>query len=107
MGSPGVGPLLGRRAAVDGGPEGVRRFYEPGLRRRGAFPPPIELVLFGPGTEHGLDDAEHRLRKALFLGVITPDTVAALGERAERAWAAAIDRWTGRDRGCAVRRGGA
>jgi fatty-acid peroxygenase len=90
--------LLGRRAAVIGGPEGVRRFYQPGLRRRGAFPPPIKLVLFGPGTEHGLDDAEHRLRKALFLGVITPDTVAALGERAERAWAAAIDRWTGRDR---------
>ncbi len=90
--------LLGRRAVVVGGPEGVRRFYDPRLRRRGAFPLPVKLVLFGPGTVHGLDDAEHHLRKALFLGVITPETVAALGERAERAWAATVDRWSGRDR---------
>lgn len=90
--------LLGRRAAVVGGPAGVRRFYDPRLRRRSAFPPPIKLVLFGPGTVHGLDDAEHRLRKALFLGVITPDTVAALGGRAEREWTAAVERWSGRQR---------
>jgi fatty-acid peroxygenase len=90
--------LLGRRAVVVGGPEGVRRFYDPRLRRRRAFPAAIQLLLFGPGTVHGLDDAEHHLRKALFLGVITPETVAALGERAEREWAARIDGWAGRDR---------
>jgi fatty-acid peroxygenase len=90
--------LLGRRAVVVGGPAGVRRFYDPRLRRRGAFPLPVKLVLFGPGTVHGLDDAEHRLRKALFLGVITPETVAELGERAEREWAAAIAGWSGRER---------
>lgn len=76
----------------------MRRFYDPQLRRRGAFPPPIKLVLFGPGTVHGLDDAEHRLRKALLLGGITPTTVAALGERAEREWTAAIAGWTECDR---------
>jgi fatty-acid peroxygenase len=89
--------LLGRRAVVVGGPEGVRRFYDPRLRRRGAFPSPVKLVLFGPGTVHGLDDAEHHLRKALFLNVITPETVAVLGERAEREWRSAIERWQGRD----------
>src|SRR3954468_3739368 len=30
--------FLGRRAVVVGGPEGVRRFYDPRLRRRGAIP---------------------------------------------------------------------
>jgi fatty-acid peroxygenase len=90
--------VLGRKAAVVGGPEGVRRFYDPRLRRRGAFPLPIKLVLFGPGTVHGLDDAEHHLRKALFLGVITPETVAELGERAAKEWASATGRWAGRDR---------
>ena len=90
--------VLGRRAAVVGGPEGVRRFYDPRLRRRGAFPLPIKLVLFGPGTVHGLDDAEHHLRKALFLGVITPETVAALGERAEREWTSATADWAHGDR---------
>src|SRR4051794_8656769 len=90
--------LLGRRAVVVGGPEGVRRFYDPRLRRRGAFPAPVKLVLFGPGTVHGLDDVEHRLHKALFLGVITPETVAALGERAQQEWSSRIERWTDRDR---------
>src|SRR3954449_6835918 len=73
--------LLGRRAVVVGGPEGVRRFYDPRLRRRGAFPAPVKLVLFGPGTVHGLDDAEHRLRKALFLNVMPPQPVAEAGGR--------------------------
>lgn len=90
--------LLGRPAVVVAGPEGVRRFYDPRLRRRGAFPLPIKLVLFGPGTVHGLDDAEHHLRKSLFLGVITPETVAALGARAEQVWESTIRDWAGRDR---------
>ena len=89
--------VLGRRAAVVGGPEGVRRFYDPRLRRRGAFPLAVKLVLFGPGTVHGLDDAEHRLRKAMLLGVITPESVAELGERAQREWASAIEGWAGRE----------
>lgn len=87
--------FLGRRSVVVGGPEGVRRFYDPRLRRRGAFPPPIKLVLFGRGAVHGLDDAEHRHRKALFLDVLSPASVAALGERAEQEWAAAAQRWEG------------
>jgi fatty-acid peroxygenase len=89
--------VLGRRAAVVGGPEGVRRFYDPRLRRRGAFPPVVKLVLFGPGTVHGLDDAEHHLRKAMLLGVITPESVAELGERAQREWASAIEGWAGQE----------
>ncbi|WP_219420062.1 cytochrome P450 [Pseudonocardia nigra] len=90
--------LLGRRAAVVGGPEGVRRFYDPRLRRKGAFPPPIKLVLFGPGTVHGLDDAEHHHRKALYVDLLTPEAVAALGDRAAQEWSSAIRRWAGRDR---------
>jgi fatty-acid peroxygenase len=90
--------FLGRRTAVVGGPDGVRRFYDPRLRRRAALPLPIKLVLFGPGTIHGLDDAEHHLRKALFLNVITAQTVAVLGERAAGEWRSAIERWQGRER---------
>jgi fatty-acid peroxygenase len=88
--------LLGRRSVVVGGPEGVQRFYDPRLRRTGAFPAAVKLVLFGPGTVHGLDDAEHHLRKSLFLGVITEKAVAELDERAQQEWATAIGRWAGR-----------
>lgn len=89
--------FLGRRSVVVGGPEGVRRFYDPRLRRRGAFPPPVQLVLFGRGTVHGLDDAEHHHQKAVLLDVLRPDAVAQLQERAEAEWDAALRRWEGRD----------
>jgi fatty-acid peroxygenase len=90
--------LLGRRAVVVGGPAGVRRFYDPRLRRKGSVPLPVKLVLFGRGTVHGLDDAEHHHRKALYLDVITPDSVAELRRRAEQEWEAATRRWAGRRR---------
>jgi len=86
--------FLGRRAAVVGGPEGVRRFYDPRLRRRGAFPPPVKLVLFGAGAVHGLDDAEHHHRKALFVRALGPDAVRRLGEHAEAEWAVRTRGWT-------------
>ncbi len=89
--------LLGRRAVVVGGADGVRRFYDPRLRRRRAFPVPVRLVLFGPRTVHGLDDADHVARKALHLDVLRPESVAALGQRAELEWTAAVSRWRGRD----------
>jgi fatty-acid peroxygenase len=85
--------LLGRPAALVGGPEGVRRFYDPRLRRHGAIPLPVRRVLFGAGTVHGLDDAEHHARKALFLDVLTPDRVAALGRRSDRLWPVAMSGW--------------
>jgi fatty-acid peroxygenase len=75
----------------------VRRFYDPRLQRQGAFPAALKLLLFGPGTVHGLDDEEHHLRKALFLEVITPESVTALAARAEREWATTIGRWSGRE----------
>ena len=90
--------LLGRRAALVGGPEGVRRFYDERLRRRGALPPPVALVLFGPGTVHGLDDTAHHHRKAWYVDLLTAQSVALLGERAEREWKAAVGRWASRDR---------
>ena len=82
--------LLGRRAVLVGGPEGVRRFYDPRLRRRGAIPLPVRRVLFGARTVHGLDDAAHHERKALFTGLLDPDRVAGLGRRSDRLWPLAL-----------------
>ncbi|PKB41325.1 fatty-acid peroxygenase [Pseudonocardia alni] len=87
--------LLGRRAVLIGGPAGVRRFYDPRLRRRGSLPAPLKLVLFGRDTVHGLDNAEHHHRKALYLRVLTADAVADLGRCAEQEWQAVTRRWAG------------
>ena len=90
--------IAGRRAAVIGGPEGVRRFYDPRLQRRAAFPPPVKLVLFGPGTVHGLDDDEHHVRKAVLTGVLAPERVAELTAQAGRAWEERVAAWRRHDR---------
>lgn len=89
--------LLGRPAVVVGGVTGVRRFYDDRLRRRGAFPPPVKLVLFGPGAVHGLDDAAHHHRKALLLDVLGAEAVDRLGAAADARWAERVAGWAGRD----------
>src|SRR5215210_7626401 len=56
--------VLGRRALVVRGEEGVRRFYDPELvTRKGAIPAPLRLLLFGRGAVHGLAGSAHRERK--------------------------------------------
>jgi fatty-acid peroxygenase len=86
--------LAGRGALVITGTAGVRTFYgTPALRRRGAVPLPVRGLLFGPGAVHGLDGAEHRHRKAMFTGIVTPDAVQRLAELADREWTRALDEW--------------
>src|SRR3954468_19305583 len=89
--------LLGRPAGVVGGPEGVRRFYDPRLRRRGALPAPVRLVLFGRGAVHGLDDDAHRRRKAMLLEIVRTDAVSQLEKLASMEWDATMAAWPGRD----------
>ena len=62
--------LLGRRSLVLRGPEGVELFYdEDRVVRRRALPAVVAHSLFGKGAVNGLDGAEHRHRKQLFLDV--------------------------------------
>ena len=77
--------LLGHRALVLSGRAGGQLFYdEDVVERAGVVPPPLARLLFGRGAIHGLDDEEHRARKQMFLGLLTPDRVApcatAVGE---------------------------
>src|SRR5438270_731773 len=88
--------MLGRPAVVVSGPAGVRRFYDPRLRRKGAIPAPIRLVLFGPGPVHGLDGSPHSERKRLFLEILTSDAVADLQQRAGKAWESSTAEWPAR-----------
>jgi fatty-acid peroxygenase len=81
---------------VVGGPEGVRRFYDGRLRRRGAVPFPVGAVLFGRGAVHGLDDDAHHRRKALHLAVLGDRAVDALVEESAAQWQHAVIAWHGR-----------
>jgi fatty-acid peroxygenase len=76
--------LFGRVAHVVRGPEGARLFDdETPVERSGAVPAPLAHLLFGRGAVHGLDESEHRSRKALFDELVRQPSQAAqrLGRR--------------------------
>jgi fatty-acid peroxygenase len=88
--------LAGQRAVGLCGPEAARFFYdEDHIRRHGAIPGPVQSTLFGRGAVHTLDGPAHRIRKSMFLSVMTPDRVAVLVDRATGAWDLAARRWAG------------
>ncbi|PAY23992.1 cytochrome [Dietzia natronolimnaea] len=56
--------LMGRKAVLLRGVEGVRHFYDSDkVKREGAMPAFVRLPLFGPGAVHGLDGDAHTVRK--------------------------------------------
>jgi fatty-acid peroxygenase len=88
--------LAGQRVVGLCGPEAARFFYdEDHIRRHGAVPAPVQHTLFGRGAVHTLDGRAHRIRKSMFLSVMTPDRVAVLVDRSTEAWDRAVERWAG------------
>jgi fatty-acid peroxygenase len=82
------------------GPEAARFFYdEDHVHRAGALPEPVSGTLFGKGGVHHLDGAAHRVRKAMFVGLLMDDDrVADLVRRVEAAWDDAEPGWSARGR---------
>ncbi|MFD7818984.1 cytochrome P450 [Streptomyces sp. NPDC059785] len=87
--------LLGRTAVALRGPDAVRFFYdERHVHRHGALPEPVRATLFGEGAVHTLDGEAHRVRKAMFLGLLVPPArVADLVEETTAAWDEAVAGW--------------
>ncbi|MFJ4159722.1 cytochrome P450 [Microbacterium testaceum] len=87
--------LLGREALFVRGEEGVDLFYdESRIRRHGAMPAFIQESLFGHGSVHSLDGAEHRHRKATFVDVLYDDAeVQRLVPELDRQWRGELDAW--------------
>lgn len=87
--------LMGGRALLVRGDEGVRLFYDTSrVKRDGAMPLPVRGPLFGQGAVHGLDDDEHRHRKAMFVSLAYDDAqVERLLPLVERQWRGAVDDW--------------
>src|SRR5215212_5574689 len=80
--------MLGRRALVVRGEDGVRTFYVPAL---------VRLLLFGRGAVHGLAGEAHRERKQLYLDVVDRTWAARLAEEVDGRLHQAMARWPGRD----------
>jgi fatty-acid peroxygenase len=82
------------------GPDAARFLYdEDHVRRAHAIPEPVQGTLFGKGAVHTLDGEEHRVRKAMFIGLLMrEDGIASLVERVTAAWDDAAAEWARRPR---------
>ena len=89
--------LLGRPALLVRGAEGVDLFYDDeAIARHGAMPAIVQRTLFGVGSVHSLDGAEHRHRKATFVDVAYEDEqVRRLTPLLAEEWGRELDAWLG------------
>jgi fatty-acid peroxygenase len=87
--------LLGDETLLVRGAEGVELFYDDqNVARHGAMPALVQETLFGHGSVHSLDGAEHRHRKATFVDVAYEDEqVERFTPLLEREWGAELDAW--------------
>ncbi|MEU1852811.1 cytochrome P450 [Streptomyces sp. NPDC019990] len=90
--------LMGQHAVVLHGPEAVRFFYdERHVERATALPGPVLSTLFGHGAVHTLDGHDHRVRKDMFLSLLTgAEAVAGLVDIVGPVWDEAVESWSGR-----------
>ncbi|GAB2549111.1 cytochrome P450 [Leucobacter ruminantium] len=87
--------LLGREALLVRGADGVALFYDENrVARHGAMPAFVQETLFGHGSVHSLDGAEHRHRKSAFVDVAYADEQAArLDPLLEEEWQSELVDW--------------
>ncbi|MGY1497849.1 cytochrome P450 [Streptomyces sp. QTS52] len=91
--------LMGQHAIALHGPEAVRFFYdEQHVERATALPGPVVHTLFGQGAVHTLDGQAHRIRKGMFLSLLTgAQAVAGVVEDVTEEWDQAVVSWSGRE----------
>src|SRR4051794_37022920 len=90
--------LGGMRATGLEGPEAARWFYdEDHILRDGAVPEPVQATLFGKGAVHTLDGEVHRVRKAMFVGLLMDEhAIADLVRHTTDAWDDGVVGWADR-----------
>jgi fatty-acid peroxygenase len=65
--------------------------------RQDAAPKRVQKTLTGEDGVQGLDGEVHRQRKAIFMGLMTPAGLDALGDLVEQAWHRYAQTWTQQD----------
>lgn len=80
------------------GAEAAQLFSDPHhFKRHDAVPSRLQKTLFGRGGVQNLDDEAHRHRKQLFMGLMTPARVSALGELCNQELRRAAKQWQQRE----------
>ena len=88
--------LMLRKALFAYGEEAAQHFYTPDrLTRKGALPLPSLGLLQDLGSALVLDGEQHRVRKAMWLSLMTPAALDELADLFEQHWPAQVERASG------------
>lgn len=91
--------LMLRRTICMTGPAAAEIFYdEARFMRRGAMPERIRKTLLGRAGVQGLDDADHKHRKQMFMSLMTPQRIGELTDLVIDGLRAASLRWASMNR---------
>lgn len=86
--------LMLRKVVCMLGSEAAEIFYGGDrFTRRGALPQTTLRLLQDKGSVQQLDGEAHRVRKRMFMSLMTPDAVRRLGELTEEEWNIRLRRW--------------
>lgn len=91
--------LLLRDVVFFRGEAAARAFYQPGrFTRRGAMPTSTIRLLQDKGSVQLLDGEAHRVRKAMFMAMMSPAEIARLVKLVDQEWRARLPIWAKRER---------
>jgi fatty-acid peroxygenase len=76
------------------GEDEARLFYDnERFQREGAAPSLAQKTLFGEGGVQGLDGEPHRHRKAMFMSLMTPESIERLADLVTERWRRYAEAW--------------
>lgn len=79
------------------GKDAAELFYDStSFIRKDVVPDRLGKTLFGHGGVHGLDDEDHRHRKAMFMKMMIPENLQEIKKFAEDAWKEVPDKYRGK-----------
>lgn len=81
------------------GPEAAKLFYDRHLfQRRDGAPLRLQKTLFGRGGVQGMDGEAHRHRKAMFMSLMSSESIDSLARIMSDEWRAALPKWAAQGR---------
>jgi fatty-acid peroxygenase len=86
--------LMGKKMICMTGKEAVSLFYDSNLfQREGAVPKRIQKTLFGQNGVQTLDGEKHKIRKLMFISLMTESALKRLGEITTEQWRLRANQW--------------
>src|SRR5690625_1937726 len=86
--------LLGKKTICMGGEKAAEIFYDTEkFKRKNAAPNRVVQTLFGKNSVQTLDGQAHKLRKEMFMSIMTPHELENLSDIMRKQWDLAIEKW--------------